>query len=107
MVAATLLAAAAVVTGCVVLFPQVRFGYRAPGGHIAVETAAVVIALLVALLAFGRFRRGGAFGDLLLASTFTLLASVNLVLFSAMEIVRDYGPRRLTLEQRRKGVKRT
>ena len=54
MVAATLLAAAAVVTGCVVLFPQVRFGYRAPGGH----TAAVVIALLVALLALGGF--GGA-----------------------------------------------
>ena len=89
VVAATLLAAAAVVTACVVFFPQVRFGYRAPGAHIAVETAAVLIALLVALLALGRFRRGGALGDLLLAATFTLLAAVNLMFAAVPAMISD------------------
>src|ERR1700760_4765164 len=78
-VALVVLAAAALVTAGVVLIPQVRFGYRAPGGHIAAETAAVVIALLVTLLALGRFRRGGAVADLLLTATFMLLSLVNLV----------------------------
>lgn len=89
VLAATLLAAAVVVTACVVFFPQVRFGYRAPGGHIAVETAAVLIALLVALLALGRFRRGGALGDLLLAATFTLLAAVNLMFAAVPAVISD------------------
>jgi hypothetical protein len=71
----------------VVLIPQVRFGYRAAGGHIAVETAAVMIALLVALLALGRFRRGDELGDLLLTATFLLLALPNLVFTTIPAVV--------------------
>ena len=88
-VALVVLGAAALVTAGVVLIPQVRFGYRAPGVHIAAETAAVVIALLVALLALGRFRRGGALGDLLLTATFMLLSLVNLVFTTIPAVVSD------------------
>jgi signal transduction histidine kinase len=87
--ALSVVAAAAVVTMGVVLIPEVRFGYRAPGGHIAVETAAVLIASLVALLALGRLRRGGALGDLLLTATFMLLALVNLVFTTIPAVVSD------------------
>jgi len=88
-VALVVLGTAAALTMAVVLIPQVRFGYGAPGAHIAVETAAVVIALLVALLALGRFRRGGALGDLLLTATFMLLALVNLVFTTIPAVVSD------------------
>ena len=89
VVAVTVVAVAAVITGCVMLIPQVRFGYRSVGGHVAVETAAVLIALLVALLALGRFRRGGAVVDLLLTATFMLLALVNLVFSTVPAVVSD------------------
>ena len=79
----------AVVTGCVILIPQVRFGYRSAGGHIAVETAAVLIALLVAMLALGRFRWNAELADLLLTATFMLLALVNLVFTAIPAVVSD------------------
>jgi hypothetical protein len=88
-VALVVLGTAAALTMAVVLIPQVRFGYGAAGGHIAVETAAVVIALLVALLGLGRFRRGGELGDLLLTATFMLLALVNLVFTTIPAVVSD------------------
>jgi signal transduction histidine kinase len=88
-VAVGVLVAGTAVTGCVVLIPQVRFGYRSADGHIAVETAAVVIALLVAILALGRFRRNAELADLLLTATFTLLALVNLVFSAVPAVVWD------------------
>jgi signal transduction histidine kinase len=88
-VALVVVAAAAVATAGVVLIPEVRFGYRAPGGHIVVETAAVVIASLVASLALGRLQRGGALGDLLLTAAFTLLALVNLLFTTIPAVFSD------------------
>ena len=89
VLAAGVLVLGAVVTGCVILIPQVRFGYRSAGGHIAVETAAVLIALLVAMLALGRFRRNAELADLLLTATFMLLALVNLVFTAIPAVVSD------------------
>jgi hypothetical protein len=48
-----------------------------------------VIALLVALLALGRFRPGGELGDLLLTASFMLLALVNLVFTTIPAVVSD------------------
>ncbi len=89
VVAATVAAAGAAITVSVVLLPGVRFGYRAAGAHIAVETTAVLIALLVALLALGRFRRNRAVADLLLTATFVLLALVNLLFSTVPAILSD------------------
>ena len=89
VVATTVAAASAAITVAVVLLPEVRFGYRAAGAHIAVETTAVLIALLVALLALGRFRRNRAVADLLLTATFVLLALVNLVFSTVPAILSD------------------
>ena len=89
VVATTVAAAGAAITVAVVLLPDVRFGYRAAGAHIAVETTAVLIALLVALLALGRFRRNRAVADLLLTATFVLLALVNLVFSTVPAILSD------------------
>jgi signal transduction histidine kinase len=89
VIAASVAALGIAVTVCVMLLPQVRFGYRAAGVHIAVETAAVLIALLIALLALGRFRRNGGLADLLLTATFALLALVNLVFSTIPAIVSD------------------
>ena len=80
----------AVITSAVVLIPQVRFGYRAPGVHVAVETAAAVIALLVAVLALGRYRRDAGLRDLLLTATFTLLALVNAVSTAILALTPDF-----------------
>jgi hypothetical protein len=46
-------------------------------------------ALLVALLALGRFRRGGELGGLLFTATFMLLALANLVFTTIPAVVSD------------------
>jgi signal transduction histidine kinase len=51
---------------------------RNPGLHIALETAATVIAALAALLAYGRFARTLRRGDLLLTAALGVLAIANL-----------------------------
>jgi signal transduction histidine kinase len=78
---AALVSAAATVA--VVLVPEVRFAYRAPQLHVALETAAALIGLLAAFLVFGRFRRNGLLGDLVLCYSLGLLACSNL-LFAAI-----------------------
>lgn len=79
------------VTAAVGLLPGLRFGYRAPGLHVAVETTAALVSMLVALLAAGRFRRGRQFSDLLLASAFALFSAVNLG-FAAVPAALAGGP---------------
>jgi hypothetical protein len=48
--------------------PGLHFAYQKPVLHVALETAASLIALLAAYLAAGRFHRSGRLDDLLLAS---------------------------------------
>jgi signal transduction histidine kinase len=72
-----LLGAAA--TGVVAFVPAVRFAYKAEQLHIAIETTASLVAIVVAFLIGGRLRRSGRLDDLLLAAAVGLLAVTNTV----------------------------
>ena len=63
--AATLIAA---------LVPKLNFADRLPAPHVAVETAAPLIALLAAFLGFGRFLRRGRLTELALTCSLAALA---------------------------------
>jgi signal transduction histidine kinase len=73
---AALVSAAA--TTLIVAVPSLRFAYRAPQLHSALETAATLIGLLAAYLVFGRFRRSGHLDDFVLCCSLALLAGSNL-----------------------------
>ena len=68
----------------------VSFAYRSPSLHVAVETAAALIATLAAQLIYGRFRRSLDRRDLLLASALVLFAGSNL-LFSMVPAIAGAG----------------
>jgi signal transduction histidine kinase len=82
---------AAAVTVFVTLAPWVSFAYRSPTTHVAIETAATLIAALAALLVFGRFVRTAQRADLLLAGALLLLAATNLF-FSAVPALSEGSP---------------
>ena len=65
------------------VLPTVPFAYRAPAAHVALETAAGVVAFIAALLVFGRFRQRGRLDDLMLVAALGSLSVSNLV-FSAI-----------------------
>ena len=65
-------------TAAVVFVPALRFAYRLPQLHVALETAAALIGLLAAYLVFGRFRRSGQLDDFMLCYSLGLLAFSNL-----------------------------
>jgi signal transduction histidine kinase len=71
---------AAVFTLVVVALPSVRFGYRAPALHVALETANALVALLVGFLVYGRFRQSRRTQELLLVLALCTVAVANLVL---------------------------
>jgi signal transduction histidine kinase len=72
--------AAAAVTVAVVALPFVRFAYRAPALHVALETANALIALLVGYLVYGRFRQSRRTQELLVVLALCTVALANLVL---------------------------
>ena len=88
--------AAAAATVFVTLAPWVSFAYRSPGTHVAIETAATLIALLASLLVFGRFVRTAQRGDLLLAGALLLLGATNLF-FSTIPALSEAGPGRFEI----------
>jgi signal transduction histidine kinase len=67
-----------VATLVVALLPQLHFAYRQPPLHVALETAASLIALLAGFLVFGRLRREGGLNELVLACALAVLALLNL-----------------------------
>ena len=69
-----------VLTVAVLLVPWMRFAYRSPGGHLVLETTASLVAALVALLVYGRYRRSRALADLLLLYGMSLLSLTALLL---------------------------
>ncbi|HEX4931346.1 MAG TPA: ATP-binding protein [Gaiellaceae bacterium] len=73
-------AAAVIVTVLVAVLPFLRFAYRGHSLHVALETAAALIALVAAFLVFGRFRQSARLHDLALVCALVLLGLTNLVL---------------------------
>lgn len=69
-------------TFAVALLPQLHFAYWQPMLHVALETAASLIALLAGFLVLGRLRRVGRLDELLLACGLALLALLNLFLLT-------------------------
>jgi signal transduction histidine kinase len=85
--------AAAALAGCLVtvlvtVLPTVEFAYRSPRTHVAIETAAALIALITACLLYGRVRTRRRTGDLALLAALTLLAATNLC-FSTIPAITD------------------
>src|SRR5215471_4978323 len=60
--------------------PGMQFAYHQPGLHIAIETAAALVAALAAFLVGGRFARSHRLDDLLLAAALTTIAAANLLI---------------------------
>lgn len=75
-------------TTAIVLIAKLDFAYRAPGLHVALETAAAITASAAAFLILGRFWRTGFLDELILAAGLSLLAVSNLV-FAALPAVFD------------------
>lgn len=69
-------ASTAVTLGLAVL-SDLPSGYRSTALHVSLETAAAVVALVVAFLVFGRLQREGRLADLLLACGLAVLAVTN------------------------------
>jgi signal transduction histidine kinase len=85
--------AAAIATAfslAVILVPTVPFGYRHPDVHLAIETALSMLAVAVAVLAFGRIRQHGQTTDLILVVALLTLGGAAL-LFAAMPAM-GFGP---------------
>ena len=68
------------ITALVSVAPFVRFAYRSPAAHVAIDTAATIIALLAAFLLFERFRQTGLRRDLLLVAALVVMAGASLCL---------------------------
>src|SRR4051812_27927261 len=73
----------------------VRFAYRSPALHVAVETAAALISLLAAQLMYGRFRRSDHRQDMLLTAALATFAATNL-LFLAIPAMAELDAQRFT-----------
>ncbi|HKG02779.1 MAG TPA: sensor histidine kinase [Conexibacter sp.] len=67
------------VTALVAATPDLRYGAQRAALHAQIATAAALIALLVAFLAAGRYRRTPLVADLLLATSFAVLGVTNLL----------------------------
>ncbi len=78
--------ASAVITLGVTVLPFVRFAYRSIGAHVALETAAGLIALLAAFLLALRLRRTRSLTDALLVFAMTLFGLRNIMLAVVPEI---------------------
>jgi signal transduction histidine kinase len=73
-------AAGIAITALVSVAPGVRFAYRSPSAHVAIDTAATIIALLAAFLLLERFRQTGMRRDLLLVAALGVMAASSLCL---------------------------
>jgi signal transduction histidine kinase len=84
-------ACAAAFTLLVSVGSAVSFAYRNPSLHVAVETAAALISVVAAQLAWGRFRQSLELRDLLLTCALGVFAVTN-SLFSAVPAIADEAP---------------
>ncbi|HLQ55142.1 MAG TPA: sensor histidine kinase [Streptosporangiaceae bacterium] len=90
----------AVVSGAItvasVLVPQLQVGYRRSALHVALETAASLIALLAGFLVFGRLQRRSRLNELALACALAVLALSNLF-FVTIPTLAGQVPNALTV----------
>lgn len=84
-------AAAAALLTAVLAFTPLRFTYRSAELRVSLETAQAVIAALVALLLYGRYRRTGLLGDLLSTYALALFCSTSLF-FALLPALADPTP---------------
>ena len=82
-------------TALVVTTPALRIGAQHAELHAQIATAGALVALLVALLAAGRYRRHATPGDLLLAAALALLGISNL-LFTLVPAATGHTPGELS-----------
>jgi signal transduction histidine kinase len=87
MIATAVLAAVATV---VLSSGATNVALRAAEGHVAIETAASLISLLIAFIALGRFLQAGYLIDLLLAAALVILGVTNLA-FSVIPAAAGTG----------------
>jgi signal transduction histidine kinase len=71
-------------TVTITLLPQLDFEYRLPALHVAVETAAWLIATLACALVVGRFLRRHQLSELVLACALTVVSAATLVSLSVL-----------------------
>ena len=83
--------ASCITIAALVLFPHLRSAGQPSATHVALETAATLIALLAAFLVGGRLLRRPLLNDLLLASALAVLALSNL-LFGALPVLQVPEP---------------
>jgi signal transduction histidine kinase len=83
--------AVALAVTLVSLLPLTSVAYNSSTLHVAIETAATLVALLVAVLLIGRFLRAPLQPELVLAGSLLLLGLTNLC-FSVMPWVADQQP---------------
>jgi signal transduction histidine kinase len=76
------------VTVAVLAVPPLRFAYRSAGGHLVLETAVTLVAALVALLLYGRYRRRPSLSTLLLVHAMSLLALSALLFVTLPGVVQ-------------------
>lgn len=88
--------ASVVITAALSLVPQLRLTYPWQMEHVALETAASLIALLACFLLFGRLRRRTTLDELLLACGLAVLALSNLFLVT-VPMVAGWAPDGLTV----------
>jgi signal transduction histidine kinase len=72
------------------LLPQMQFAHHGMLLHVALETAASLIALLACFLVFGRLRRHGGVNDLLLACGLALFVLVNVCLLAMSALAQSF-----------------
>jgi signal transduction histidine kinase len=73
------------------LLPLTEVAYRSPALHVAIETAATLIALLCGTLLIGRFLRTRSLPELVLAASLVLLGATNLS-FAVIPWIADSEP---------------
>ena len=76
-----------VATLCVLLVTDLRFAYRSPLLHVSLESGEGVIALVAAVMVYGRYRQVKGLGDLLLVCALGLLGLTNIFLSAIPTIV--------------------
>jgi signal transduction histidine kinase len=78
-----------VFTGLVLAIHGLRFAYRSPDGHLAMENLDASIAALVAVLFYGRYRRSAAVRDLLVSVAFALSSACGFMLVIVPAVTTD------------------